>query len=124
VPKFALEVSFVDLDIMIANISATTLNSTSDIELQNKAFLLKQLHKFYCKKDIPWVKLVWDLYDQGAPHTQSSRWSFWRRDIFSLVGDYRSITTTHIGNGQATLFWKDFWRSGGTLCNQFPRLFS
>jgi hypothetical protein len=30
----------------------------------------------------------------------------------------------HIGNGDSTLFWKDFWSKGGTLCDQFPRLFS
>jgi hypothetical protein len=33
-----------------------------NLELQNKALLLKKLHKLYTKADIPWVKLVWDLY--------------------------------------------------------------
>jgi hypothetical protein len=95
-----------------------------NIELQNKALLLKQLHKFYCKENTPWVNLVWRQYGHGAPHAQSSRGSFWWRDIFSLVDIYRSITISQIGNGESTLFWKDFWTNGATLCNQFPRLFS
>jgi hypothetical protein len=95
-----------------------------NIELHNKAYLLKQLHKFFCKEDTPWVKLVWSLYEQGAPHAQTPRGSFWWRDICSFIGDYRSITTVHIGNGDSTLFWKDFWSKGGTLCDQFPCLFS
>jgi hypothetical protein len=78
----------------------------------------------YCKVDVTWVKLVWSLYDQGAPHAQSPRGSFWWRDIFSLVNDYRSITTIQIGNGQSSLFWKDFWSNGHNLCDQFPQLYS
>ena len=38
-----------------------------NFELQNKALLLKQLHEFYCQMDVPWVKLVWSLYDTASP---------------------------------------------------------
>jgi hypothetical protein len=34
-----------------------------NLELQNRALLLKQLHNFFCKADVPWVKLVWALYE-------------------------------------------------------------
>jgi hypothetical protein len=68
--------------------------------------------------------LVWSLYEQGAPHAQSSWGSFWWRKIFSLVGEYHGTTSVPIGNEQSTLFWKDFWTNGQTLCEQFPRLFS
>jgi hypothetical protein len=95
-----------------------------NLEIQNKALLMKQLHKFYCKVNIPWVKLVWSLYATGAPHAQTSRGSFWWKDVFSLVGDYRSITQSQIGNGSSTLFWKDFWYCKTNLCDKFPRLFS
>jgi hypothetical protein len=96
-----------------------------NFELKNKALLLKQLHKFYCKEDIPWVKLVWSLYSANAPpHAQSKRGSFWWRDIFSLVNIYRSITTSKVGMGDTILFWKDFWHSDQLLCDSFPRLFS
>jgi hypothetical protein len=91
-----------------------------NFEVQNKALLLKQLHKFYTKEDVPWVKLVWSLslYSaEAAPHAQKRRGSFWWRDVFSLVEIYR-------GDGRSTLFWKDFWQSKGLLSDRFPRLFS
>jgi hypothetical protein len=68
--------------------------------------------------------LIWSLYGPGAPHAQSSRGSFWWKDIFSLVNDYRSITHSKSGDGTSTLFWKDFWHKGELLCDKYPRLFS
>jgi hypothetical protein len=50
--------------------------------------------------------------------------SFWWRDVFSFINDYRSITRCVIGSGDTVLFWKDSWHEDGLLCNQFPRLFS
>ena len=31
-----------------------------DIFVQNKALLLKNLHKFYNRHNIPWVNLIWE----------------------------------------------------------------
>jgi hypothetical protein len=95
-----------------------------NLELQNKALLLKQLHKFYMKADMPWVKLIWSLYGNSVPHAKSKRGSFWWRDIFSLVDDYRAVTKVSVGDGSSVLFWKDFWVEGELLCDKFPRLFS
>jgi hypothetical protein len=100
-----------------------------NFEIKNQALLLKQLHKFYCKADIPWVNLVWSLYATDVPpHAQSKRGSFWWRDVFSLVNTYRSISNSVIGDGTTTLFWKDFWNSGTNtetlMSDAFPRLFS
>jgi hypothetical protein len=95
-----------------------------NLELQNKALLIKQLHKFYSKADVPWVKLVWSLYGDQVPHAQSRRGSFWWRDIFSLVSDYRSVSHCKVGDGKSILFWKDFWLNEEVLCDKFPRLFS
>jgi hypothetical protein len=95
------------------------------IELQNNALLLKQLHKFYSKADIPWVKLVWSLYSPDSPpHAQSKRGSFWWRDVFSLVHIYRSITSAIVATGDSVLFWKDYWCTDRLLCDDYPRLFS
>jgi hypothetical protein len=33
-----------------------------DIATQNKALLLKHLHKFFNKANIPWVDLTWKVY--------------------------------------------------------------
>ena len=40
-----------------------------NLQLQNKALLLKNLHKFYNKADITWVSLIWNTYYNGnVPH--------------------------------------------------------
>ena len=96
----------------------------TNLEVQNKALLLKHLHKFYSRADIPWVKLVWSLYGPGPPHAQSPRGSFCWKDVFSLVDIYRSITTTDVMNGETSLFWKDFWHGDTLFCDRFPHLYS
>jgi hypothetical protein len=83
------------------------------------------LHKFYTKANIPWVHLVWSLYDPAkAPHAQSKRGSFRWKDIFNINGIYRSITKCTVGDGTSILFWKDFWHSNQLLCEEFPILFT
>jgi hypothetical protein len=36
-----------------------------NMKIQNQGLLLKFLDKFYNKKDIPWVKLIWSTYYQN-----------------------------------------------------------
>ena len=36
-----------------------------DLKIQNQGLLLKQLHKFYNKLDVPWVNLIWSAYYTG-----------------------------------------------------------
>jgi hypothetical protein len=52
----------------------------------NTALLLKFLHKFYNKLDLPWVHLTWNkLYSSGKPpHERKYVGSFWWRDVMSL----------------------------------------
>lgn len=38
-----------------------------NLRMQNNALLLKNLDKFYNKKDIPWVQLIWWKYYQDSP---------------------------------------------------------
>lgn len=80
-----------------------------NLQLQNEALLLKQLHKFYSKQDVSWVNLVWSLYEDEVPRALPPHGSFWWCDIISLVHIYRSITSCQIGNGATVLFWKDRW---------------
>ena len=48
-----------------------------NLRLQNDALLLKQLHKFYSKKDIPWVSLIWNrYYTSKVPHASLEVGSF------------------------------------------------
>jgi hypothetical protein len=39
----------------------------------------------------------------NVPHAQSKRGSFWWKDIFSFVGDYRSVSKCKVGNGTSVL---------------------
>jgi hypothetical protein len=59
----------------------------SIINLRNQNMvLLKQQDKFYNKKDIPWVKLIWNTYySEGVvPHATKYKGSFWWSDILKL----------------------------------------
>ena len=85
-----------------------------NLELQNKALLIKHLHKFFCHHDTPWVKLVWSIYEPGPPQAQSPRGSFWWRDIFSLVSKFREVAVISPGSGRTVLFWHDNWTFNGT----------
>jgi hypothetical protein len=48
-----------------------------NLRLENDALLLKHLHKFYNKEDIPWVHLIWDrYYTNKIPHAAREVGSF------------------------------------------------
>lgn len=62
-----------------------------DFKKQNEGLLIKHLHKFYNKEDIPWVNMVWNYYPDGVPHADNLCGSFWWRDIMKLVDLYRNV---------------------------------
>ena len=99
-----------------------------NLNIQNKGLLLKHLHKFYNKVDIPWVSLIWNnYYADGVPHATTPVGSFWWRDILKLHDAYTPISSVHINMGDSALFWTDAWHIGGSsrpLCWRLPRLFS
>jgi hypothetical protein len=94
-----------------------------DFEKQNEGLLIKNLHKFYNKEDIPWVHLVWRYYADSVPHASKLCGSFWWRDVMKLADKYRNICSVKIGCGDSALFWSDNW-SGKILQDEFPRLYS
>jgi hypothetical protein len=95
---------------------------------QNAALLLKFLDKFYNKKDIPWVQLVWFAhYTDKIPHAENLCGSFWWRDVLKLVDNFRGVAEVHLGKGDTFLFWLDNWKINNSttpLKERFPRLFS
>ena len=49
-----------------------------NIKAQKESLLLKHLHKFYNREDIPWVKLVWECYySDGRLPGNSNKVYFW-----------------------------------------------
>jgi hypothetical protein len=96
-----------------------------NLRSQNNALLLKHLDKFCNKKEVPWVKLIWNAhYSNGeVPHATKNKGSFWWRDVLKLVDLFRGIASCKIGDGSTILFWMDVWNDH-LLQNEFPRLFS
>ena len=99
-----------------------------NLQLQNQGLLIKHLHKFYNKADIPWVSLLWDSYYDGVvPHATVLCGSFWWKDIFKLADNYRAVASVSVNKGDSVLFWSDAWNLGGSsmpLRQRLPRLFS
>jgi hypothetical protein len=95
-----------------------------NLRIQNEGLLLKYLHKFYNRVDTPWVHLIWNsYYTNKIPHTMAPCGSPWWRDILKLVPIFRGIDCSQIGDGRATLFWKDKWLTN-INSEEFPRAFS
>ena len=85
---------------------------------------MKFLHKFYNKKDVPWVHLLWDTYyTDKVPHTMDAVGSFWWRDMLKLTPKYRGVSCVQVVDGTTALVWKDLWLDN-TLESSHPRAFS
>lgn len=79
-----------------------------NLSVQNVALLLKQLDKFYRKKNIQWVNLIWQRYYNGiVPHLAREKGSFWWRDILWLHIQYRGVAICNPSMGHTISFWED-----------------
>ena len=95
-----------------------------DIFVQNKALLLKNLHKFYNRHNIPWVNLIWEsYYSNDSLPGNSWMGSFWWKANLKLIDNYKSLARCNIGDGKSAYFWTDLWHSH-CLQDMFPHLFS
>jgi hypothetical protein len=94
------------------------------LETQNKALLLKFVHKFFNNHDLPWVNLVWNNYyrTNRLPNC-SNIGSFSWKSLLSLLQDFKGLAAPNIGNGRTILFWEDLWNKG-IPAQQYPKLFS
>ena len=76
-----------------------------DIFTQNKTLLMKNLHNFYNRHDIPWVQLIWDTYYKATiPHAAEPCISFWWREVMQLTPIFRGISSVHVHHGDTNLF--------------------
>jgi hypothetical protein len=72
---------------------------------KNEALLMKYLDKFYNKADIPWVSLIWTAYySESVPYATKLYGSFWWRDVFKLVEDFRAISSVKLDRAVIVLF--------------------
>jgi hypothetical protein len=97
-----------------------------DIETQNRALLLKNLDKFYNRRDIPWVQIIWEkYYSRGRLPESSARGSFWWRNILTNIQYFKDVATPRLKDGMSILFWQDKWNgSGQCLRLAAPELYS
>jgi hypothetical protein len=94
-----------------------------NLDLQNKALLMKCLHKFYNRADILWVNIIWaNHYGTSLPSVKPVG-SFCWKDILKIQGAYKELARVEIGDGKTTLLWHDNWNG---LCKSasFPELWS
>jgi hypothetical protein len=99
-----------------------------NFQKQNAALLIKFLDKFYNKRDLPWVRLIWENHYVGrVPHAENLCGSFWWKDVLRQVDNFRAVARVKLGIGDTFLFWTDNWLFDDgvmVLKDKFPRLFS
>jgi hypothetical protein len=62
------------------------------LRVQNEALLLKNLHKFFNKAELPWVQLLWaQYYPNIKVPSQIAKGSFWWRGILRLLIQYKGL---------------------------------
>jgi hypothetical protein len=101
-----------------------------DLRAHNITLLLKHPHKFYNKKDIPWVHLTWNVfYSRFIPDPfiiGKKVGTFWWRDIMSLSNHFFMMASVkavlrHFQQccywSSPLLFfcWREFWSLGRWL---------
>lgn len=95
-----------------------------DLKTQNEALLIKNLHKFFNKVDVPWVKLVWEkYYNNGKLPNHIKKGSFWWKDVLKLLDKFKGMDMISVQNGALCLLWDDLW-FGQVPKHVFPELYS
>lgn len=96
-----------------------------NLQTQNEALLLKHLHKFFNRNDLPWVKLIWDKHyrNDKLPNPVVPKGSFWWRDVLKLLDKYKGLASVLVSDGKSCLLWEDLW-NGQVRKLQFPELHS
>jgi hypothetical protein len=95
----------------------------TNLSAPNEALLLKFLHNFFNKENIPWVHVIWRSYNNSTPQETNISSSFWWRDIIKLCSKFKRIVSCSIASGDTALFWSDNWTTD-LLMTKFPRLHS
>ena len=93
-----------------------------NIKSQNEALLIKHLHKFFNKENVPWVHLVWEkYYNDGKLPSSQRKGSFWCRGILKLLTKFKGMARVQPNSGKTCFLWGDLW-GDETMDNRFPEL--
>jgi hypothetical protein len=86
-----------------------------NLSVQNDYLLIKHLHKFYNKADLPWVKMSWELYySTSLPPARSREVSFWWRDYIKLLPTFKERWPSVILFKETPLY---YGKINGQLCH-------
>lgn len=95
-----------------------------NLKAHNEALLMKNVHKFFNKHDLPWVHLLWEqYYSNGQLPGFRKRGSFWWRDIVKLLDTFKGIARPMVQYGCTIQFWNDLW-DGRIYAHNYPELLS
>jgi hypothetical protein len=94
-----------------------------NLALQNKALLMKNLHKFYNRVDIPWINIIRANHYSHLLPSNKPVGSFWWRDVLKTLEFFKGIARVEIRDGKTTLLWHDNW-DGICKSAQYPELWS
>lgn len=89
----------------------------------NKALLMKNLHKFFNRDDLPWVNLIWEVHYSSPLPQEKKVGSFWWKTHLNLLQTYKQSCLCIANSGSTIQFWSDKW-SGEPLQQRFPELHS
>jgi hypothetical protein len=73
-----------------------------NLAIHNEALLIKFLHKFFNKENIPWVHLIWRSYN-NSPEATNIPSSFWWKDIVKLCTKFKRAASCSIASGDTAL---------------------
>jgi hypothetical protein len=94
------------------------------LRLQNDVLLMENLHKFFNRAYLPWVKLIWTNYYQNAKVPSAiMKCSFWWNSILKLLDTFKGIAQTNFETGDTILFCFGLWNDS-ILKLVYPQLFS
>lgn len=106
---------------LMKNIGSAENTDLTSRNLHNKTFMMKNLHKFFNKEDLPWVKLVWETYYNSHLPGQRMEGSSWWKGHLKLIPLFKNHYKCIMGNGQSILLWYDSWLDE-PLTIKFPEL--
>jgi hypothetical protein len=76
--------------------------------VQNNYLLMKHLHKFFKRANIPWVNLLWEVYYSAhLPPSKSGEVSFWWRDCLNCLLSFKQLVGCSVQSGSSVLLWHD-----------------
>jgi hypothetical protein len=94
------------------------------LEIHNEALLMKNVHKFFNKAEVPWVQLVREKhYSNGKLPTHILKGSFWCHDKLRLLQKFKGLASVLVHKGDTCFLCHDLW-GGSTRSQGLPQLFS